>query len=85
MIKEIKINNLEEIAVGNKINEDVIGETIIYNENGEVQTIVELKKDLLYRMRTYNIVNNILDCVNVEEITKKEYDEFLNSIKQQTN
>lgn len=83
----IKINSLEEIAIGKKINTGVIEEIVIYNENEEVQTIVELKKDsgYIYRTKTYDILDNILDCVKVEDITKEEYDGWLNSVKQQTN
>ena len=78
MSTSIKINSLEEVAMGNVIN----GEIILSHRNNKVET---LKKDLSCKKYDYVLIDNTLLNIGGVEISKKKYNYYLNLIKQKTN
>ncbi len=82
-MQEIKINDLEEIAVGKTIN----GEMIISNRNNKISTVVQGTFDgvlgILRRKNDYQLLeDNTLHKLGGRGISEKEYNTYLNSIKE---
>lgn len=85
-IERIKINNLEEIAIGKTIN----GETIISHNDNKIATVVEGPMEEMSSIirRKYDyffLTKNTLAKIGGRGISENEYNNYLNSIKEKTN
>ena len=82
---EIKIINLEDIAVGKKIGEEIV----IYNNHNIISTLLELSLEDLSKIRfRWDYIlrnNNTLITLAGKRITEEEYNNHLNSIKYKAN
>lgn len=87
-MKGNKINNLEDIAVGKKLSEGNVEETVIWNAEDGIETVIKIKNSSdnnIYRRAMYDLLtekeSHYLNKDRVEDISKEEYLESINRIK----
>lgn len=82
IVQEIKINNLEEIAIGKNIEDEII----ISNKDNKVVTIRETNfggsTDIIRIKYNYKLKDNTLTRLGGTRLSKEEYNYCLDLIKQ---